>query len=881
IAAHARIIDFGDRTQPIVVDYRNSRKYFKTKQYEGTPGLNWIEFCVHHEGALNFSTDPKKLILDALFKAVEGEELFPVNYQCGQNVDTFLARTCKPALDKLFQRCLGIKTVTGIELQLSVCLNAAAYNRSQISPAVIISQVISRLMDNLETVEGVPCVLNLFNFSANDYFRHIVVRLSNLATLQLVCTTIYNNDDRRRALKGFSFACNNISDLGPLKLFGDVDYDLLDLSGNRVSKNNYGMIAVLYLISSLFQLSSAVRLCSDLQRVRAKHLKLHDNPITKKSQYPNCLEPLKTNFQIVDGVPFDKLYKMYTPLNYEIDVECDGTRIDWSNKSKLAEFKSSSDWHSFLVCKRIGLKLAINLLIWIYLQIPDAECEITKDLLFDYISISLHPLLGEFYPCYYKFDAGEHRFLVRDCFGQIEHLVQTLNLELKIPELVTTTDDVQEISYERSIAYYMRMNVSTFKQGHIEPKQCIEQAVQKRFNAINRSLNLEQFQQTEGLENVVVLLSSPQILSSILRLASRRFLGNCVDLRLGNNKIVSANNLRSLSLLSSLRGLDLSHNWINDLSEISCLGDVPLKSLRLHGNPLCRKYSLPSEYIAAVTQVFSTLLKLDDVELSSKPGLTTQKDFLCNLSAYELTNEFLTNFLREFEQLDQRINMIKYYKDTSIFTMTCSFDINRCARPSSELFKRINKYNYHSRNLLKNSLDTCRLSVGANDIMAVVMQLPEVSHDYVSLQTDVMQYDANMVVINVIGLLRDEPDLLLAFSRQFVLHVDAVGLGVGKSARRIKIINERFNIMNPTRKQTRDGFKFCELPSQVTVKEEPDNDSVDVKEHKLIIFQEVTGLRPRWCTRIMQEEANWDFEMALQKFLEMESSEDLPDDAFA
>ncbi|XP_060654298.1 nuclear RNA export factor 2 [Drosophila nasuta] len=837
----ARIIDFGDRTQPIVVDYRNSRKYFKTKHYEGTPGLNWIEFNVHHEGALNFSTDPKQLILDALFKAIEGNGLFPVNYQCGQNVDTFLARTCKPALDKLFQRGLSIQTVSGIELQLSVCLNAAAYNRSQISPAVIISQVISRLMDNLETVEGVPGVLNLCNFKANESFKHVVVRLSNLATLQLVCSTIYNNDDNRRALKGFSFACNQISDLGPLKLFGDVDYDLLDLTYNR--------------------LSSAVRLCSDLQRVRAKHLKLLENPIAKKKQYPNCLEPLKTNFQIIDGVPFDKLYKMYTPLNYEIDVECDGTRIDWSNKSKLNEFKHSSDWHSFLI--------------------PDAQCEITKELLFDYISISLHPQLGEFYPCYYKFDGGEHRFLVRDCFDQIEHLVQTLNLELKIPELVNTLDDVQELNYERSIAYYLRMNVSSFKQGHVDPKQCIEQAVQKRFNAINRTLNLTQFQQTEGLEHVIVLLSSPKILGSILRMASRKFMGNCVDLRLGNNKIVSANNLRSLSLLSSLQALDLSQNWINDLSEISCLGDVPLKSLRLHGNPVCRKYSLPSEYIAAVTQIFSTLLKLDDVELSSKPGLTTQKDFLCNLSAYELTNEFLTTYLREFEQLDQRINMIKYYTENSIFTMTCSFDINRCARPSSELFKRINKYNYHSRNLIKNSLDTCRLSVGTNDIMAVLMQLPVVRHDYVSLQTDVMHYDANMIVINVIGLLRDEPDLLLAFSRQIVLHVDAVGLGIGKGARRLKIINERFNIMNPTRKQARDGFKFCELPSQVTVKQEHEEDSVDVKEHKLIIFQEITGLRPRWCTRIVQEEANWNFEVALQKFLEMQSGDELPNDAFA
>lgn len=89
-------------------------------------------------------------------------------------------------------------------------------------------------MDKLETYQGVSGVLNLTNFSANSHFRHIIVRLSNLAIFRLVCTTVYNNDDRRRAVKGFSLAQNQISDLGPLKLFGDVDYNLLDLSGNRV-----------------------------------------------------------------------------------------------------------------------------------------------------------------------------------------------------------------------------------------------------------------------------------------------------------------------------------------------------------------------------------------------------------------------------------------------------------------------------------------------------------------------------------------------------------------------------------------------------------------------------------------------------------------------
>lgn len=52
-----------------------------------------------------------------------------------------------------------------------------------------------------------------------------------------------------------------------------------------------------------------------------------------------------------DGMPFENLYKTYTPLNYELDMECDGTRIDWSNKWKLDQFKDSQSWHAFLVRK--------------------------------------------------------------------------------------------------------------------------------------------------------------------------------------------------------------------------------------------------------------------------------------------------------------------------------------------------------------------------------------------------------------------------------------------------------------------------------------------------------------------------------------------------
>ncbi|TDG48043.1 hypothetical protein AWZ03_005460 [Drosophila navojoa] len=830
-----RLVNCGIEYQPIAVQYRNARRFFNCRQYDSGPGLNWVEIVVHHEGTLNFTANPKDLILNAIYEAVENESFYPVNYQSGQVADTFLVRACKPALDQLFKRSLTLRLINGAMIPMAVWFNVASHQRDHISPPLIISQVTDRLLNRLENHRGVENVLNLSKFSSHPAFKYIEVKLKNSFTFHLVCSTIHNNDDRRRTIKGFNLSQNELTDLSPMRLFGDFDYELLDITGNSIQ--------------------SSKRLCSDLERVRAKHLYLANNPLTKSNKFPDCLSPLINNFKFVDGVPFDKLHKLYSPLNYEIDMECDGVRIDWTNKSTLLKFKDSKYWHAFLI--------------------PDADHKFNKEDLFNFFFVMVSPELSEFYPCYYKFEYNQHRFLVRECFDQIEHLVNNCNLEMKIPQI---TSDEQELTYQNSVPYYLRMNVTAMKQGHLQPKKCIEQALQQRFAATNRVLNLEDFQSSEQLENVIVSLSSPRILSTVLRMASRKFLGNCIELRLGNNKILGLN-LRTLSLLNGLLALDLSMNWIYDLSMLTALNEIPLRSLRLHGNPLCKKYVLPSEYIRDVKKVCPGLLRLDDVDLSTKPGLTPQKDFLCDTAGYELVGEdFLCPYMQDFELLDTRFDLRRFYSEESIFTLTCSYDIRRAhpTKPTNELCKRINKYNYFSRNLLKNSMDTCRVHLGEHDIMQTLMQLPEVKHDYISMQTDVMHHDEQGAMVYVTGVLLDGPDLLLAFSRQFVLRVKETECGIGGGGQVMIIANERLNIMNPTPKQERDAFKVVK-PREL--EPEPD-DSLEVKEHKLHILQEITGLRPKWCTRILQEEADWDMRSALKQFVKLDEQNKLPDEAF-
>lgn len=92
--------------------------------------------------------------------------------------------------------------------------------------------------------------------------------------------------------------------------------------------------------------------------------------------------------------------------------------------------------------------------------------------------------------------------------------------------------------------------------------------------------------------------------------AARKFLSTCIELRLAQNKILSANFSKVLAMMSNLKAIDLGNNWIHDLHDIKDLGILGIKSLRLDGNPLCSKFSFAGEYIKTVKKYFPELKTL-------------------------------------------------------------------------------------------------------------------------------------------------------------------------------------------------------------------------------------------------------------------------------
>ncbi|KAM7359106.1 nuclear RNA export factor 2 isoform 2-T2 [Cochliomyia hominivorax] len=698
----------------------------------------------------------------------------------------------------------------------------------------------------MEHRNGEDGILNLSLFAQNPEFYDVVVNLSNRGVLERVCDLIYRNDEKFRTINGIIFSGNSINSLAPLKLFSGVEFAVLDLRDNL--------------------LRSPTRVCRDLESLKADELMLQGNPITKAVTYPECLRPVLKNFKKIDGIPSENLSSEYTPLDNLMESGSEGYRIDWSNKADINKFESSTDWHAVMI--------------------PDAAHEFTKEAIFDYFFLTISNTLSDLYPCYYKFTSGEHQFLVRNCFSQIKHLVENCNLEIKVPSLEApppptenTTDFSPQFHVDKNLVYYLKMNISPFKKGQLEPMECIEKALNRRFSAMDRMLDLNNFQNIEGLENIIINLSSPKILTRILMQASRKFLSTCIELRLAHNKILSANFSKVLAMMSNLKAIDLGNNWIHDLNDVKDLGVLGIKSLRLDGNPLCKNFSFTGEYIRAVKKYFPELKMLDNVEITSKGNLTSQKNFLCDIAGYDFVNEFITRYFQAFEH--DRVYLKDLYHPKAILTLTCNYHLAKLPAQNS---KRILKYLNFSRNILKIAelkRAYTTMHYGPTDIFQVLMTMPGTTHDMLTFSTDCIVYNENMIVIVVNGVYLDEApsimetDILMGFTRTFILTPVKRNLGPLRMVSNYQIINDQFNVYTPTATQTKIAFKYFKSEDNTN----KDELTLSDKEAFLVMFQEATSLKSIWCTRCL-DEANWNFEKALEVFLQLTEKNEIPDAAF-
>lgn len=89
---------------------------------------------------------------------------------------------------------------------------------------------------------------------------------------------------------------------------------------------------------------------------------------------------------------------------------------------------------------------------------------------------------------------------MRQCFDQLKYLIDICKMEINVPRLTTFDKHsaLSEIQIHKILKYYMVMNIRPYKRGQIEPMECIGKALTRRYNGINRQLNLDNFESVEG-----------------------------------------------------------------------------------------------------------------------------------------------------------------------------------------------------------------------------------------------------------------------------------------------------------------------------------------------------------------------------------------------
>lgn len=205
--------------------------------------------------------------------------------------------------------------------------------------------------------------------------------------------------------------------------------------------------------------------------------------------------------------------------------------------------------------------------------------------------------MNDFYPCYYRCGDTCDTFFARECYEPMELLYQK-RLQLKFPG----RNDVANIT--------LKMNVAEFKPGQIQPNVLILDQINKRFELGLKRLDLSNFENSPGFEDLVCRLSNPRTFSIVISQASRRFLSNVELLKLNDNGIRSARGTHSLVWMKALQEINMSNNNISDVTALESIPKGSYTDIWLQGNPFCSKYGKGHEYFEAIKEIIPSLEKL-------------------------------------------------------------------------------------------------------------------------------------------------------------------------------------------------------------------------------------------------------------------------------
>ncbi|KAG4074421.1 hypothetical protein HA402_000400 [Bradysia odoriphaga] len=649
---------------------------------------------------------------------------------------------------------------SGPLMYFSIKMSVADYKSDQIHHLSTFEKAFTERCNHYELFEGVEKVLNLDKFAQSPEFAELIFTLGNKSSLTLLCSTLTKHCDIFKMVNGIRLSNNQISDLSPFEMLPAIDIVMIDLRNNKITD-----------VSQL----------KHLKKMNLTEMFIANNPITQTDGFMAQIQETLPNIVKVDGVytrnVLPSLRHLGSGINV-IEVIFQGDTIQSAESLPphiFLKYKTSDMWHQVII-NHNGKYGKTDLLMAIFTLL----------------------LSHEFYPCHYQIGDKCDSFFIRNCFEQMEFLYME---KLRVP--IPCTNDSVTLTY--------KMNVANFKKEQIDPPECITKAIEASFYLKDKCLNLERFSDRPELNHIELILAAPRTMMHILLKGARSFMTNIEKVVLRDNDLDSSKGMGPLTWMKSLNSIDLSKNKIENIADLEKFPKVGvITSIKLHDNPLCAKYKSPIEYISAVKKLFPDIQTLDGRQLSPDRCCVAQKNYLCSLDTYDLTAQFIRHYFNVYDS-NTRGTLSGLYSAKAILSI--SSNLSGIAGKASN--NRLQVYQSKSRNILRMPKAALTKSIiyGSDKIKELWKDWPATQHDFQSFTIDVTYNSPLIVVLTVSGVFKEqgstlnEEDVLLGFTRTFVLKRVAEGAGFFGHSVQYSIINEMLFIHRPSVYQTKNSFR--------------------------------------------------------------------------
>uniref|UniRef100_A0A0N5BKA9 NTF2 domain-containing protein n=1 Tax=Strongyloides papillosus TaxID=174720 RepID=A0A0N5BKA9_STREA len=515
-----------------------------------------------------------------------------------------------------------------------------------------------------------------------------------------------------------------------------------------------------------------------------------------------------------------------------------------------------------------------------------------------------------FFP--FRTDKGDISFLVKD--STVAMSLQQLSRRVTNPRTST------------NLFILIKKKTCSFNRLPVDLKNLIEIVCEGRLTDDKKTLDLSNFSSDPLFKSkgIIVSLQRVEVCNAVIEFIFNKC-SEAVRLSLKNT------GLRDLYAISSmvyavpmLKILDLSCNFIDNVSELSRIRTWKIEELFLENTGISNLFTKTSEYSRAIREYFPYLKTLDGIPVKVNnwaPVLNNNKEVIIKPSFFPSKDieTFLKMFVAQYYDIfdgpngiTTRKQLSEAYDENAIFSHVFEAinDGNQDRVSKSLEILRGPIYKLHKKSshniLLEHAFAFRRdetYGKGILEILAMLCRLPPTEHIRESFVMDVCMITSKVVIFTIQGLFNDGEEYFASsklktnlkyFTRSFVCQP--------KGGSALSIVSDILTIHPIDQECTSKYEKYCmdlkNMQLTSTVASEISNcqtnmenipivegaftssinkNNVEVQNAMVRSFMEQSGMNEIWSRHCL-EESDWNFSLAGDRFLSVRDS--IPAEAF-